>query len=86
MKRLEDVSFAEFDADGKVWQKYEYWYPSAVKGSDRQYSLVVIANGTGMKASGQAAIYRHLASWGLIVAVNEDENCGRLFHWKICTE
>ena len=42
--------------------------------SEVTYPVVVIANGTGMKASKLKAIYEHLASWGFIVAGNEDEH------------
>ena len=57
-----------------MWEKYEIWYPSNLEQSDQAYPVVVIANGTGMKASKQSAIYEHLASWGFIVAGNEDEH------------
>ncbi|MFR9254781.1 MAG: hypothetical protein ACLVJ6_04220 [Merdibacter sp.] len=66
-----EVSLAEFDAPDTVWEKYEIWYPSNLEQSDQAYPVVVIANGTGMKASKQSAIYEHLASWGFIVAGNE---------------
>lgn len=69
-----EVALAEFDAPDTVWEKYEIWYPSNLKQSDQAYPVVVIANGTGMKASKQSAIYEHLASWGFIVAGNEDEH------------
>ncbi len=69
-----EVSLAEFDAPDTVWEKYEIWYPSNLEQSDQAYPVVVIANGTGMKASKQSAIYEHLASWGFIVAGNEDEH------------
>lgn len=32
-----------------------------------------MANGTGVKASAYAEVFRHLASWGFVVAGNEDE-------------
>ena len=69
-----EVSLAEYDAPDTVWEKYEIWYPSNLEQSDQAYPVVVIANGTGMKASKQSAIYEHLASWGFIVAGNEDEH------------
>ena len=69
-----EVLLAEFDAPDTVWEKYEIWYPSNLEQSDQAYPVVVIANGTGMKASKQSAIYEHLASWGFIVAGNEDEH------------
>lgn len=51
------------------------WYPSEMKDTNATYPLVVMANGTGTKASQYKAIFKHLASWGFIVAGNEDENC-----------
>lgn len=69
-----DVSYMEFNADGKLWEKYEIWYPSELK-NGTTYPLVVMANGTGTKASQYKEVFRHLASWGFIVVGNEDENC-----------
>lgn len=69
-----EVSYAEFNADGKVWKKYEVWYPSEME-DGATYPLVVMANGTGTKASQYKAVFKHLASWGFIVIGNEDDNC-----------
>lgn len=69
-----EVSTAEWNADGKAWQKYEVWYPSEMKDSNSTYPLVIMANGTGIKASQYQAVFKHLASWGFIVVGNEDEN------------
>lgn len=73
-----DVAFAEFPADGRPWQKYEVWYPSDIDKLDESdrttYPIVVMANGTGVKASQYEEVFRHLASWGFIVAGNEDGN------------
>lgn len=69
-----EVSLFEFDVPDTVWEKYEIWYPSNLEQPDQAYPVVVIANGTGMRASKQSAIYEHLASWGFIVAGNEDEH------------
>lgn len=68
-----DVSYAEFNADGKVWKKYEVWYPSEMK-DGTAYPIVVMVNGTGTKASQYKAVFNHLASWGFIVVGNEDDN------------
>lgn len=69
-----EVSLVEFEESDTAWEKYEIWYPSDLEQSDSIYPVVVIANGTGMKASKLSVIYEHLASWGFIVAGNEDEN------------
>lgn len=68
------VSFAEFNAVGTVWRKYEVWYPSEMKDTDSVYPLVVMANGTGVRASQYKEVFKHLASWGFIVIGNEDDN------------
>lgn len=68
------VSSAEFDASSEAWKKYEVWYPAEMKDSSNPYPLVVMANGTGVKASQYPEVFKHLASWGFIVIGNEDEN------------
>lgn len=68
-----EVSYMEFEAQGKAWQKYEVWYPSEMQ-EGTTYPLVVMANGTGIKASKYKEVFKHLASWGFIVIGNEDEH------------
>lgn len=69
-----EVSSIEFYAENETYQKYEVWYPSDMKDSDNTYPLVIMANGTGVKASQYKEVFKHLASWGFIVVGNEDEN------------
>lgn len=69
-----DVLYTETDAGNQIYQKYEIWYPSELRESNRAYPLVVMANGTGVRASQYKEVFRHLASWGFIVVGNEDEN------------
>ena len=66
-----EVSFTEYDAEGE-WEKFEIWYPSDLEQSETKYPVVIVANGTGVKASKYKALFKHLASWGFIVAGNED--------------
>lgn len=68
-----EVSYAEFKAEDRRWEKYEIWYPSEMQ-EGTVYPLVVMANGTGVNASRYKAVFKHLASWGFIVAGNEDDN------------
>ncbi len=68
-----DVSYDEYKSDN-AYKKYEIWYPSEMKEKDVKYPLVIMANGTGIKASKYKEVFKHLASWGFIVAGNEDEN------------
>ena len=69
-----EVEYAEFDAESDIWKKYEVFYPSEMKDSDKTYPLVIMANGTGTKASQYKEVLEHLATWGFIVVGNEDEN------------
>ncbi len=41
---------------------------------ERTFPLVVMANGTGLKALDYAPVFEHLASWGFIVVGNDDTN------------
>ena len=69
-----DVTQVEYDANNAVYGKYEIWYPAELQDSTQKYPLVVMANGTGIKASQYKEVFCHLASWGFIVIGNEDEN------------
>jgi len=75
MGPLEVTSF-EQAADGEDFKKYKVWYPSEMKDSGKQYPLVIMVNGTGVKASAYMEVFQHLASWGFIVAGNEDAASG----------
>ena len=52
---------------------FQFYFPTELKTTKRQWPVVIMANGTGIRASKYKAIFRHLASWGFIVAGNEDE-------------
>ena len=67
-----DVSYMENGAM-QTYKKYEIWYPTEIKSSDKKYPVVVFANGTGVKASKSKALFEHLASWGFICIGTEDE-------------
>ncbi len=58
------------------FKKYVVYYPEDMKDNNGKYPLVVFVNGSGVKASKYKALFRHLASWGFIVAGNEDESSG----------
>lgn len=69
-----EVSCGEYDAGSSIWQKYMFWYPQELPASNEAWPLVIMANGTGVKASQYSEVFHHLASWGFIVAGNEDDN------------
>lgn len=70
-----EVSCDEFQAKDGASKKYFVWYPADIKDGTEKYPVVIMANGTGVKSSSYKEVFRHLASWGFIVAGNEDENC-----------
>lgn len=69
-----DVSYFEYDASDDTFKKFEVWYPSEMESGQKAYPVVIMANGTGVKASAYTEVFKHLASWGFIVAGNEDES------------
>lgn len=54
------------------FEKYEAWYPEDMKSTDGTYPLIVVLNGTGVKASKYKAQFEHFASWGFIVIGTEE--------------
>ncbi len=66
-----EVSYTEQKAL-QDYEKYEIWYPSDLEGSEEDYPVIVVANGTGVKASKAKAMFEHYASWGFIVIGNEE--------------
>ena len=71
---LGDKEVSEYSRSDSKYGKMEIWYPSDMKDSSAKYPLVIMANGTGIKASAYTEVFKHLASWGFVVAGNEDEN------------
>ena len=69
------VSYSEEKA-ADPYEKYEVWYPSDLKDSDRTWPVVVMLNGTGVKSSKYKAVFKHLASWGFVVIGSEDPSTG----------
>ena len=71
-----EVSTFEQASDNKKVGRFRVWYPAEMETSDRKYPLVVMVNGSGTPASRYEAVFDHLASWGFIVARNEDSSSG----------
>ncbi len=69
-----DVSYKEYDAKTDTYGKYEVWYPAEMTDNNKKYPLVIMANGTGVRASKYQEVFKHLASWGFIVVGNEDDS------------
>lgn len=69
-----EVAHTSFEASDEAWGSYEVWYPAGLEDSGQNWPLVILVNGTGTPAAKYQAVFRHLASWGFIVAGNGDEN------------
>ena len=73
-----EVSAVVFESNSKKIGQFKVWYPTEMERTSNTYPLVVMANGTGVKASKYEAIFMHLASWGFIVIGNEGKGMSRL--------
>ena len=54
-----DVTYAEYPARDVLIKRYEIWYPSDLAQEDREWPVVVMANGTGVPATRYAPVFRH---------------------------
>ena len=68
------VSSQTFASSKKEYSTYKIWYPSEMPSSNKKYPLVVMANGTGITFDKYETVFEHLASWGFIVAGNDDKS------------
>jgi len=66
-----EVSYFE-QKTSEDFEKYEVWYPEDMQ-EDRVYPLIVVLNGTGVKASKYKVQFEHFASWGFIVIGTEEK-------------
>ena len=67
-----EVEYFEYAA-AQNFKKYEIWYPAGLKSTERKYPVIVVSNGTGVKASKARAMFEHFASWGFIIIGTEEE-------------
>ncbi len=73
---LKNGSFETAYFEHKVsedFEKYEVWYPKELSNSDRTYPVIVVLNGTGVKASKYKEQFEHFASWGFVVIGTEEK-------------
>lgn len=64
--------------------KYVIYYPVELERADKTWPVVVVANGSGCKASKYSALFEHLASWGFIVIGTEEEYDWNGFASEMC--
>ena len=78
-----EVSYKEA-AVMQSFGKYKIWYPKGIESADTKYPVVIISNGTGVKASKYPAVMEHLASWGFVVMATEEEYSWNAFGTEMC--
>ena len=71
-----EVANVDFDAGNKTIAKYRVWYPKELESTEREYPLIVITNASNVAALNYEPYFKRLASWGFIVAGNEDRQAG----------
>lgn len=64
--------------------KYVIYYPTELESTDKNWPVVVAANGSGCRASRYPALFEHLASWGFIVIGTEEEYDWNGFASEMC--
>ncbi len=71
-----EVTNVDYDADDKKIGKYRVWYPKELESKQQEYPLIVITNASNVAAMNYEPYFQRLASWGFIVAGNEDRQAG----------
>lgn len=71
-----EVSEETYKTDDKVIKKYRVWYPTAMSEGDEKYPLIIVTNASNTAALNIEPFFKRLASWGFIVAGNEDRQAG----------
>ena len=71
-----EVANADYDAGDKKIGKYRVWYPKELESTQQEYPLIVITNASNVAAMNYEPYFQRLASWGFIVAGNEDRQAG----------
>ena len=71
-----EVANADYDAGDKKIGKYRVWYPKELESNQQEYPLIVITNASNVAAMNYEPYFQRLASWGFIVAGNEDRQAG----------
>lgn len=71
-----EVSTLDDPSDHEAIKKVRFWYPSELENSGKKYPLIVVVNASGTPALKYEPWFKRLASWGFIVAGNEDPQAG----------
>lgn len=70
------VSKIEYDSGNKTIGKISVWYPSGLESSDDRWPIIMVVNASNTRVRNYKPFFERLASWGFVVAGNEDPQCG----------
>lgn len=71
-----EVADEKYKSDNKSIKEYRIWYPTELKNNDKKYPLIMVTNASNTAALNYEPFFKRLASWGFIVAGNEDRQAG----------
>ncbi|MDF2853784.1 MAG: hypothetical protein K0S31_4469 [Sphingobacterium multivorum] len=69
-----EVKSKEIQVNETSFNTVTIWYPVELETSNKQYPVVVFANGTGVINAAYEEVFKHLASWGFVAIGNDDKN------------
>lgn len=71
-----EVSEHSVASSDKTVKRFRIWYPTKLEEEGNKYPLVLITNASNTAALNIEPFFKKLASWGFIVAGNEDRQAG----------
>ncbi len=71
-----DVSDEKIKSSNKTIKEYRIWYPTELKDKNEKYPLIMVVNASNTAALNYEPFFKRLASWGFIVAGNQDRQAG----------
>ena len=71
-----ETDYVEFPSENQAIGKIRVWYPKELKSADHTYPMIVVVNASGTPAANYEPYFPRLASWGFIVAGNDDPQAG----------
>lgn len=70
------VSNIVYPSENEVIQNIRVWYPSEPEQTGQTYPLILVTNASNTAALNYEPFFERLASWGFIVAGNDDQQTG----------
>lgn len=71
-----DVSNTVIKSEDDTIQNIRIWYPTEFKKTAMKYPLIIVTNASNIAALNYEPFFERLASWGFVVAGNDDRQTG----------